>query len=293
MNSNTIGNKIVTARKNKHFSQAELAKHIAISPQAVGKWERGESMPDLVTLNRLAEILGVDLNYFSEGFQTQESTKPIEPQDVNLPLNDSQKSGWDMSKMNLTDCDFSGLKNLHEKFNASNMQKCLFIGSDLKGLQLRKNNIDTCDFSKSDLSKSEFQDCMLNNNSFKSCVMNETKFYKSYLTDCDLTEADLTHGNFNESYLTNIKLHRTILQGTVFSDTGFQELVFEGAITNCHFENCVFSKTIFQNVTLTNTFFKNNHKFNRVKFINCKADKLTFAFLKSNLADINGIELSE
>jgi len=26
-------------------------------------------MPDIITFNRLAEILGVDLNYFSENFQ--------------------------------------------------------------------------------------------------------------------------------------------------------------------------------------------------------------------------------
>jgi len=77
INSNIIGNKIATARKNKNLSQAELAKHIAISPQADGKWERGESMPDITTLNRLAEILGVDLNYFSENFQTVDAETTV------------------------------------------------------------------------------------------------------------------------------------------------------------------------------------------------------------------------
>jgi len=65
-----IGNKIVEARKKINISQAQLAQRLFISSQAVGKWERRESMPDIITFNRLSEILGVDLNYFSEGIET-------------------------------------------------------------------------------------------------------------------------------------------------------------------------------------------------------------------------------
>ena len=70
METKKIGNKIAEARKKINISQAQLAERLFISPQAVGKWERGESMPDIITFNRLAEILGVDLNYFSENFQS-------------------------------------------------------------------------------------------------------------------------------------------------------------------------------------------------------------------------------
>jgi transcriptional regulator with XRE-family HTH domain len=70
MEAKMIGSKIAEARKKINFSQAQLAQRLFISPQAVGKWERGESLPDLLTFNRLAEILGVDLNYFSENFQS-------------------------------------------------------------------------------------------------------------------------------------------------------------------------------------------------------------------------------
>jgi transcriptional regulator with XRE-family HTH domain len=70
METKKIGNKITEARKKVNISQAQLAERLFISPQAVGKWERGESMPDIVTFSRLAEILGVDLNYFSENFQS-------------------------------------------------------------------------------------------------------------------------------------------------------------------------------------------------------------------------------
>jgi transcriptional regulator with XRE-family HTH domain len=47
-----IGNKIAEARKRINISQAELAQQLFISSQAVGKWERGESMPDITTFNK-------------------------------------------------------------------------------------------------------------------------------------------------------------------------------------------------------------------------------------------------
>ncbi len=68
-----IGSKIAKARKKINISQAQLAQRLFISPQAIGKWERGESIPDITTFNRLAEILGVDLNYFSETFQSADN----------------------------------------------------------------------------------------------------------------------------------------------------------------------------------------------------------------------------
>src|SRR5512133_735798 len=135
VNFKMIGNKIAEARKKLNISQAQLAQHLFISSQAVGKWERGESLPDIITLNRLAEILEVDLNYFSENFQSATTkTAPAEPlvkQSVELQsANQKKKLSWDMSRGNWAGADFSGLKNLHEKFSSSNMQHCLFIGSD-------------------------------------------------------------------------------------------------------------------------------------------------------------------
>lgn len=92
-------------------------------------------MPDIITLNRLAEILGVDLNYFSENFQSVATEiAPVEPlvkQSAEMPSG-KQKLSWDMSRGNWVDADFSGLKNLHAKFSSSNMQRCMFIGPSSK-----------------------------------------------------------------------------------------------------------------------------------------------------------------
>src|ERR1700716_4088173 len=72
MDNKMIGSKIAKARKKINLSQAQLSEQLFISPQAVGKWERGESIPDIVTINKLAKMLGVDLNYFSEDSPSSE-----------------------------------------------------------------------------------------------------------------------------------------------------------------------------------------------------------------------------
>jgi uncharacterized protein YjbI with pentapeptide repeats len=293
INSNIIGSRIATARKNKNLSQAELAKEIAISAQAVGKWERGESLPDIITLNRLAEILGVDLNYFSENFQVVETEMTVtekthtgskEPSEA-----EKNKPGWDMSKLNLTDSDFSGLKNLHEKLGGSNIRNCLFIGSELSGLLLKNNNVLECNFSKSDISNSQIQNSMLSKNDFSSCSLKSTEFSKSFIENCDFTQSDLTGSEFNKGGFGKNTILNARLNNVSFIEMAIQDIDFEGEIDGCRFENCSFQGVKFRDATLLNTFFKNNRKFKKVQFINCKVDKLTYAFLKNNIADLSGI----
>ena len=49
-------------RDNKNLTQKELADMLGVTPQAVSKWERSESCPDIVLLPRLSEILDCSIN---------------------------------------------------------------------------------------------------------------------------------------------------------------------------------------------------------------------------------------
>lgn len=299
LNTKTIGTRITEARKRTNISQAALAERLFISPQAVGKWERGESMPDIITLNRLAEILGVDLNYFSDGKQPADVRQPVsneinttEKPDIHNEVAPSareiKKLSWDMSLANWADADFSGLKNLHEKFSASNMQRCLFIGSDLQGLHLKSNHIVNCDFSGSNLSGSHIQTSHLNNNAFKECSLSETLISASHITGCDFSGADFTGVELKFVTFQKNKIVDTVWKRTIFKLTHVADVVFSGSVEDCYFDNCSFNKVTFQNATLINTFFKNKN-LKRVNFIDCQADRLTFEFLKNGKADMSGV----
>ena len=56
---NQLGANIVTYRKRSGLTQAKLAEQLNYSDKAVSKWERGESMPDVLTLVQLAELFHI------------------------------------------------------------------------------------------------------------------------------------------------------------------------------------------------------------------------------------------
>jgi transcriptional regulator with XRE-family HTH domain len=304
-----IGNKIAEARKKINISQALLAQRLFISSQAVGKWERGESMPDIITFNRLAEILGVDLNYFSESFQSSATemapNESLDKQSAEWPSGNQNSSaqlngqsggksgknhGWDMSRGNWVNADFSGLKNLHEKFSSSNMQRSLFIGSDLSGLLLKSNNVDKCDFSRSDISSSQIQSSNLLNNLFRDCSLKEAEFTGSYIMGCDFSGSDFTGATFKSGGFQNNPIANAVWNRTSFNAMHIVDTVFDGMVEDCYFENCSFKKVTFQNSMLINTFFKNK-SLKGIRFIDCQADRMTFEFLKNGKADLTGIKL--
>lgn len=53
-------------RKKKGWTQLELAAKLNYSDKAVSKWERGESLPDVVILKQISELFEVSLDYLLE-----------------------------------------------------------------------------------------------------------------------------------------------------------------------------------------------------------------------------------
>ncbi|PKP36085.1 MAG: hypothetical protein CVT98_09240, partial [Bacteroidetes bacterium HGW-Bacteroidetes-15] len=78
---------------------------------------------------------------------------------------------------------------------------------------------------------------------------------------------------------------------TSFIDTHIADMVFASKMEDCYFENCAFTRVKFQNTTFINTFFKNNRNLKRIQFIDCKADRITYEFLKQGKAVLTGITL--
>jgi transcriptional regulator with XRE-family HTH domain len=73
-----VGANIARLRKSRGLTQAELAERINYSDKAVSKWERAESLPDVLTLICLAEQLGTDMN-------TLTGLQPANPEPVSIP----------------------------------------------------------------------------------------------------------------------------------------------------------------------------------------------------------------
>lgn len=71
-----VGERISKLRKLKGRTQEDIANYFGISKQAVSKWERGVSMPDLILFPQVAEYFGVTMDYFFDT-ETEVSDKNI------------------------------------------------------------------------------------------------------------------------------------------------------------------------------------------------------------------------
>jgi len=55
----TLGKRIAANRKKLRLTQEQLAEKLGVTAQAVSKWEKDQSCPDITTIPRLAAIFGI------------------------------------------------------------------------------------------------------------------------------------------------------------------------------------------------------------------------------------------
>ena len=67
----SLGIRIARLRKEKGFTQEEVATKFNITTQAVSKWENGASSPDIMILRDLSNLLGVSIDYLLYGEEEQ------------------------------------------------------------------------------------------------------------------------------------------------------------------------------------------------------------------------------
>lgn len=56
-----IGGRIREERVKRSFTVQEVCDALSVSPQAVGKWQRGESLPSIDNLVALCTLFGVSV----------------------------------------------------------------------------------------------------------------------------------------------------------------------------------------------------------------------------------------
>lgn len=81
-----IGDKITQLRKQKGWSQTELAKQISASREAIGKYERNEALPSVETAKKIANAFGVTLD-----FLVDDATTPSLDKETVKRINDIQE----------------------------------------------------------------------------------------------------------------------------------------------------------------------------------------------------------
>ena len=76
----TIGKRIAARRKEKGYTQEEIAERLGITAQAVSKWENDTSCPDISLLPALAEMLGTTVDALLSG-KTSDTLRVLPPEE--------------------------------------------------------------------------------------------------------------------------------------------------------------------------------------------------------------------
>lgn len=67
MDASKIGALILSLRKEKGYTQKQLAERLHISDRTVSKWERGQGCPDISMLASLSAVLDIQIEKILEG----------------------------------------------------------------------------------------------------------------------------------------------------------------------------------------------------------------------------------
>ena len=78
-----LGEKIVQLRKQRGWSQEELASQLGISRQAVSKWESAASIPDLDKIISMSRLFEVSTDYLLKEEMTEDA--PVSYTHLTLP----------------------------------------------------------------------------------------------------------------------------------------------------------------------------------------------------------------
>lgn len=304
MDTKIIGSKIANARKKVNMSQAALAQLLFISPQAVGKWERGESVPDILTFNRLAEILNVDLNYFSENFTPGENEDtPVTPATDVEPdeaIISTAQLLTHFSGSNLLNSDFAGVTAHKRKFNGSALRGSDFTGADLTGSTFTgsdirdaiftETNLTDCTFSANDLSGARFHKTILVSTELSKSGLNGATFTNAKLLNAKLTKTDLTKTIFENCTFHGVDFNYSDLRGLCLDGQTFVDVKFHNTALN----DVTFNGATLKNVSFRSTFAITNKYYKAIatiRFDGAMMDKLTYASLKGIGANLQGVTL--
>ena len=102
MDISKVGVQISALRKSKGLTRNELGEKVGVSFQAVSKWERGETLPDIALLPDLAKVLETSVDNILIGGEKQVQYKgSFRVADMIKGLLCLKKMGESMGKDNL------------------------------------------------------------------------------------------------------------------------------------------------------------------------------------------------
>ncbi|MCM1282190.1 MAG: helix-turn-helix domain-containing protein [Muribaculaceae bacterium] len=120
---------LILLRKINKLSQEEVAEKIGISRQAYGKWEKGETIPDIEKAAQLSALYGTTVDGLLDTHQLADGTEiPPAPRGKNIfgAVTVSERGQLVIPK------------SARERFGIKSGDRLIVLGDDAQGLALVK-----------------------------------------------------------------------------------------------------------------------------------------------------------
>lgn len=112
-----FGQQIKKLRKDNKMSQAELAKQLKVTQQAIGKWETGKSTPDSETLRKIAEFFKTSVDFLLGVDKLVENAVAAVGGDFAIPIIGTVKAGYNALAYNDDyGVEYANVRNPEEYF---------------------------------------------------------------------------------------------------------------------------------------------------------------------------------
>jgi transcriptional regulator with XRE-family HTH domain len=186
-----IGQRIAETRKAKQLTQEQLGEKLGVSAQAVSKWEKGESLPDICLLPELSKELGLSID-------TLLSIPATDTRDRLLERLSQSMDTWDLDFMwQAWSAMYTGAASIHYGLHqdginsvVSNHRAVILDGLGLGAIFAKEyvsalKEVDTSEFSRllSTLSKKETLSILLRLSPIKRLSNDELQGTLSISTD--------------------------------------------------------------------------------------------------------------
>ncbi len=112
-NSSSIHERLAFLRNQKGLAQAELARRLGITYQAIQAWERGDSAPKRARLAQVAEFFDVPLSYLISGNVDSAQTASLKKNEIPESLTWHDRIRARLAELELTQT------NLAKKINST------------------------------------------------------------------------------------------------------------------------------------------------------------------------------
>lgn len=267
INAKEMSIRIAEARKQQNMTQTELARKLNMSPQNVSKWERGESLPDAVTLSAVADVLKKDISYFygaADALSAPDGEATGSAQKKPRAVLNSSGGKW--KRM-----DFGGAVMDNYDFKYARFDGCNFDGADFCG-----GKLPYAEFFGCTLRGADFAACELFRADFKGCDLSQATFARAALQRADFKDCVLKNVGFDGAQIDAAAFRACTVENVRFEKQDFKEAAFgKTAFVGCVFADCTFTDCEFKTAT----------------FKDCAADKVSYNFLLTCKANTDGITI--